>query len=851
MKKTLFRTSLLLISATLLLCIFLIGCSSSDKPADRNFIQSVSISENRESIEIVARFTPSYAKSRPDSSVFLLEFSADEVEGISSSAESGGLSQYLSGENKKTPLLSHDAAEKAVFTIPAKDGVRSRLYSAFLVVEYDESGKLVPLTDVSYVTNADSLAPETNEDFSADTDSIKGLITDSAPIAQSLGASSTVIDVSYTDFIKASGERNSETYVFDGITYFFDRDSVAELDRKVKSFSESNVKVYLNFVLKESENSDTDFLYLEKGGSNPYFAVNMGDAQASRHMCAFFEFMAERYTRSDGEYGLAYSYILGKNANALSTFNNISGESVSPELYIENYVALLRVANTALISNCSYGQVFASFNNNFSNTSSLLGVDMNVKNFMRELCRLSSSCQDFNFGVAMSMSIDSTDIGQSSTDSGDFITPDNFSDLTMPMATKDFLCNGEMRPIIISDLKISPESSLISPPESETSDGESETESKSETETEAVVVTSSISNSIHDRQALAYTYTFYRAVENGSIDALIYGSAIDSSDSDGTGLMYPSSTAPYSELIKRGIYYAFAEVDTPNTDYLGRFMSEFTDLYRRQKDNVISRNYISGSAYDDYAIGEDGGKGKYTVENLFSFDNGSHFGFTVSDGNGFLALSLPSSADLTSENSEFVKPNVPVLSAVLQKQDGYAAYGVSKNSITLPAERDTRYIAVTFKADSGTNNSACYVRLRLSDVDSALSYESKSVAVLNGKWYTLYFDISEFSKDRNLSENPFSLSFEITNEAVESLDQQTFVSGNTASLSISKIDICSIDTSFPILAVIFIIIGAVLFVGIVVTVTAVYSGSRKRRNSFDPFDGDGSGGFGPAVGFNL
>ncbi len=846
MKKTLFRTSLFLFAAALMLCVFLVGCSSSVEPSDRNFIQSVSISENEESLEIVARFTPSYVKSRPDSSVYLLEFTADEVEGISSSAESGGLSQYLSGEHKKTPLLSHATSEKAVFTLPAKDGVRSRLYSAFLVVEYDESGKFVPLTDVSYVTNADSLAPETKEEFSTGTNSIKGLITDSAPLAQSLGASSTVIDVSYTDFIKTSGERNSPTYVFDGITYFFDRDAVAELDRKVKSFTDANVKVYLNFVLTESINGDTDFLYLEKGGSDPYFAVNMGNAKASRYMCAFFEFMAKRYTRADGAYGLAYSYILGKDANALSSLNNISGESVSPELYVENYASLLRVANTALVSNCSYGQVFASCNNNFSNTSSLFGVDMNVKNFMRELCRLSSACQDFNFGVAMSMSIDPSSIGQSSTVAGDFITPDNFSDLTMPMATRDYLCFGEIRPIIISDLKISPESTVIAPPESETA---SVSETESETESEISALSSSIADSTHDRQALAYIYAFYRAVEDGNIDALIYGSAVDNTASDGTGLMYPSGTD--SVLLKRGIYYAFDEVDTPSTDYLGRFMSEFTDLYRRQKDNVISRTNINGSAYDDYAIGEDGGKGKYTVESLFPFDKGSDFGFVVSDGNGYVALSLPSSSDQTPEVSVSTDPDAPVLLAVLQKQDGCAVYGVSKNGITLPSDRDTKYMVLTFKADLGTDASACYVRLRLSDVDSAISYESVPVAVLNGKWYTLYFDISEFSKDRDMSEEQFSLSFEMLNEAVENSDRQISVSGNTAYLEISKIDICSIDTSFPLLPVIFITLGAVLLVGIIITVSVVYSRVRKKKNYFDRFDGDGSGGFGPAVGFNL
>lgn len=778
-------------AAVILICAILGGCgASSEESVSSNTISSVLLTDGGANIEITARLTPTYVSAHRNSSVYLFEFSADETDDVS---------LYLAGELKKTPLLSHSAEEKMTFKIPAANGVNSRIYSSFVIAEYDsDTGKFVALTDRTYVSNADLLA-SVSEPY-PDALSLKGLVTDSAAQASELGAAHTVITVSYADFIRTAPTADAYTQVCDGITYFFDKTAVDALDSKIKSFTEAGVNVYLNFVL-ENKTDSPSFLCLEASETSPYLTVNMSDAESVRYIRAFFEFFAGRYTRTDAEYGFAASYIIGKDANAMSSVNGISTEVTSQKKYIDNYTSLLRMAYTALISNYADGRIYISVNNNFSRADELVGSDMHAKAFIGEVCGRTSDSGDFPWGSSLGITLDSTDVGDYGY--GYFITPSNFSDMTLTLSTEAYLCNGKQRSIIVSDLKIPADTQPF---------GEGNC----------------------DAQSAAYIYAMYKAVENGHIDAVIYGCDIDpDSDDNGYGLICAeTSDGGDISYTKRSIYYAFATVDTDSTDYIGNFMSEHTELYNKQKDKIQKIKLCGGAAYDKIPGSQNGYDGadsaNYLCETLFSFANGDILGFDTIGGNGFTFLAADNSGNSPS--------TVPVLKASFENNE-YAAVGVFNNNVYFPENRNIKYIGITFYAE--LDSPSCSVRLRLTDRAGGVDYFSKSVMIANGQPYTLYFDISQFTQDRDLSSVPISLAFEVS-----AADGDAF--GQNVSLCVKNIDICSIDTAFPLAAKIAIIaVSSLAAVALITVAVVLVIRSTKKRKPSEQNE-TGFDGFGPA-----
>ena len=181
----------------------------------------------------------------------------------------------LSG--KLEPVIKDGAmAIRFEFSIPA-DSVEDRLKRYAVAVVGDDG---IELVDIPVYPNVS--VPESGHGF-------KGIETSGVSDAINVGSDLTVLRVE-TDQLM-SKDKNGYMYTADSVRYFFDRDFIAELDRKVKMLDGAGGEVYLRIAGFEE-------LYAKDGQLGAYATVR---------------FLCDRYSSS--EYGRISGIIMGECTN--------------------------------------------------------------------------------------------------------------------------------------------------------------------------------------------------------------------------------------------------------------------------------------------------------------------------------------------------------------------------------------------------------------------------------------------------------------------------------------------------------------------------------------------------------
>ena len=229
----------------LLCCLpLLAGCGScggSDEPVVRNAITSVTVGRGTQAeggtdatLTVTAALTDALLKSY-SGTVYLFELPAR-----------CGRNPDLRG---LTPVADAPAASSLRFSLSLYDGMRSRLFSSFVLASYDKTARqYTVLTSAVAVSDPAVLA-----DGTARTDtavSVKGLSTPHPADAVRLGAASTVVDVSMGDIIREGWSERAVSFLWNGVTFYYDGDAVRALDGTVSAYTAAGIRVYLRFLLK-------------------------------------------------------------------------------------------------------------------------------------------------------------------------------------------------------------------------------------------------------------------------------------------------------------------------------------------------------------------------------------------------------------------------------------------------------------------------------------------------------------------------------------------------------------------------------------------------------------------------
>lgn len=239
---------------------------------------------------------------------------------------------------KSTPLATMDMTIRFEFSLPCRT-IADRL-SQYAVAIIDADGTANVISEPRY---ADMSAASTSSG------GFKCVLTEDVASSTVVNPGSAIVDV----YLDKLDKGNKSGYIFnaDGELFYFDRDVIKELDKKVLSYTAAGADVYFRFLISPFDN---DLPFCSSGN---LWATNkcvvIGDAKALNAIYAYTFFLISRY--DGGEFGRVDGIILGRGADLPIMYNYAALVS---EAYASAYarsltligIAALEAAGDSMIS---------------------------------------------------------------------------------------------------------------------------------------------------------------------------------------------------------------------------------------------------------------------------------------------------------------------------------------------------------------------------------------------------------------------------------------------------------------------------------------------------------------------
>ena len=692
MKKVL---SIACVVFALLLCLSVLVACGEKAEVTESAVTKAEINKKGDAIEIEAVLTEADLESFRASDIYTQKLYLIAL-------EPGDTAEAAAG---KQPLAETKMSTAPKFTVDlyAEGNLQahSRLHCSFAVAVYNKTlSSYVLLTAPVYVSNVSDLAENTREFPKAA--SIKGLHSTISSDAAYLGVAHTVIELDPSVLILAGYTDSALSYVYDGQTYYIDRGALEALDKQVIEATAQGSIVYFRLRMRtapEQANALVSCLYADGAAKKASaYAIWMDDDKSAALMAGFLDFVTARYTDPAGTYGFCGALIIGRSVNESGSNNNAG--TVEFGAYVSRYTALVRLAHSTLKSHYANGRVYVSVSNNLSNTDGLGSkVDWTTNYFLDQFDLEAMRGGDFDWNVAISAYHYKSGDPLWSDEHASALTlsPAHVSDF-MWISQSDHYCQGERRHTIISDFEVAPGTDA-------------------------------------NTQAASYAYAYYKVLENGNVDALIYSAHTDAQSLiSGSGLWATDKNGNPTE--RRALYNVFMTIDTKDVTQLNAvgvssLIPGWSALYDAQASKAATRQFVTGADMTEKP------SSKHNV--LFSFTNGSMNGFT---------------ADASMAYAELTKDATlgwPVLAVHANQPQPLTYMGISNTSLQGSELKGAKVFALTLCANVETETPVS-IKLRLcKQGDQTLSagngtvvYEDVTEITAN-TWQTVYFDVSEFA----------------------------------------------------------------------------------------------------------
>lgn len=702
---------------TLLLPALLMGCQ--EKPtALQNEVLSVKADGNGH-ITVTAALTQGFLDTYVENKVYLFEIPAAYAAEVDL--------------EELDPVAELRPKAELRFKISAFDGVRSRLYSSFLVASYDATARRYKaLTYPKSVTDLSALA-RSSHGVVADR-SIKGLISDHPTDAIRLGAAHTIVEVPMESLILGAWQEGVESYVWNGATAYLNGQALAALDEQVHAYASAGVNVYLRFVLGEATEQTPRCLYFLKNmtsvGQARAYAVNMTDAQTVEIMEGFFDFMADRYASPEGEDLPVLGFILGDRVNHESVCNFAGLGSLDE--YVTNYEKLVRIANTAIKSHAATGRVYVSLDSArmVQNTAGHWDIPAFLSAF-NSVC-VKGGNYDWHPACELYTDTASVWVANAGRDAS-YYTVQSLSTLTDLLAGDVYRTpGGQARKLLISRVTVP-----------------------------AVPMGETASSELDLCQAASYAYAYMTCVENGSVEALIYGEYADGAvlaDTRSlcgiwkiTETQNADQTETYRVITeKRPLYDTFRLIDTSEADTLSDGLTAvigepFTKLNRLLVGGIRPVNAVTGQS-EILTSSPLSGKN----QPLFKFDDGSLHGFRDAGQLTYMELKPVETLNASVLYARFdreaicdhmgIAVTVPATKLMGGEELFFELYAGEVKDPDAASDAATRQKpTVTLRLTRASKG-------RVADGDGTVLYEASVSQVKNGVWQTVAFDVESFTE---------------------------------------------------------------------------------------------------------
>lgn len=197
----------------------------------------------------------------------------------------------------------------------------------------------------------------------------KGLQVEMVDDALALGIKHAALNVHLAQLILPETEDTAGrlTWRLQGKDFAFDKGQIEALDQRVKALSDHGVVVYLILLVYESPRAEVNRLLLhpryDRAAPNHLGAFNTETEEGRLWLRATIEFLSQRWSRPDQQFGRAAGYIVGNEVNSHWWWSNMG--RVTMQEFANDYLRALRLIHGAVRRNAPWARVYVSLDHHW------------------------------------------------------------------------------------------------------------------------------------------------------------------------------------------------------------------------------------------------------------------------------------------------------------------------------------------------------------------------------------------------------------------------------------------------------------------------------------------------------
>lgn len=419
--------------------------------------------------------------------------------------------------------------------IPRFEGARDRLYSGFLAIRTNASGRRETIGPIRFIERPANISQyPVPYPVSA---SKKGLQVQMIDDALSLGIKHAALNLKLEALIDPAGRAGNYTWKMDGETFSFNRAYLDDLG--VKQLSDAGVNVSLILLTSPTGEPARNVLlhpWYDSSAPNRLGAFNTRTPQGIKWLKATMEFLADRYSRPDNVNGRVWGYIVGNEVNSHWYWYNLGNTPAS--LVAQEYEKAVRLIHTSVRKFSPSARIYLSLEHHWN-----ISYDRNPlrsgagRALVDEFNRFAQMGGNYDWHIAFHPYPEDLRNPRAWEDRSATASPDtpritfrNLHLLPAYLSQAGLLYDGRQRRIILSEQGFN-----------STGSGESELE-----------------------QAAAYCYAYRKVAAIEGIDSFIYHRHVDHSGEGGLnlGLWRRQPNSVSTPAGQKPIYRVFKTADT-------------------------------------------------------------------------------------------------------------------------------------------------------------------------------------------------------------------------------------------------------------------------------------------------
>ena len=196
----------------------------------------------------------------------------------------------------------------------------------------------------------------------------KGLQVEMVEDALDLGVKHAALNLNLAELVDLQQNTNNPGWDSDGRSYRFQRAYLETMDRQIKVLSDHQVLVNIIVLVYEGADPAVNRLVLHPNYStnapNHLGAFNTVTEDGRRWFTACLEFLSERWSRPDRQYGRVAGYIMGNEVNSHWWWSNLGRATM--EEFADDYLRTVSLAHAAIRSQSSWARVYLSLEHHWN-----------------------------------------------------------------------------------------------------------------------------------------------------------------------------------------------------------------------------------------------------------------------------------------------------------------------------------------------------------------------------------------------------------------------------------------------------------------------------------------------------